>query len=39
MGVQGIEFIESMPGLEGYMVTDDKISTFTSNFERYTTDV
>ena len=35
MGVEGIGFIESTPGLEGYMVTDDKQATYTSGFDRY----
>lgn len=39
MGEQGIGFIESTPGLEGYMVTDDKLATYTSGFERYTSNV
>lgn len=39
MGESGIGFIESLPGLEGYMVTDDKQATYTSGFERYVADV
>lgn len=35
MGPRGIEFIESQPGLEGYMIGADKKATFTSGFERY----
>ncbi len=35
MGVRGIKFIESRPGLEGYMIGADKQATFTSGFERY----
>ena len=35
MGKKGIEFIESKPGLEGYMVDQDKIATYTSGFLRY----
>lgn len=35
MGKKGIEFIESISGLEGYMVTMDKVATFTPGFERY----
>src|ERR1700722_19932761 len=38
MGEKGIVFIESTPGLEGYMVTDDQVATFTSGFERYVVD-
>jgi thiamine biosynthesis lipoprotein len=39
MGEKGIGFIESEPGLEGYMVTDDKLATYTSGFEGYLTNV
>lgn len=35
MGWDGISFIESVRGLEGYMVTDDRMATYTSGFERY----
>jgi len=35
MGKDGIAFIESLPGLEGYMIDAMGIATFTSNFERY----
>jgi len=35
MGKAGIKFIESLKGFEGYMVTPDKLATFTSGFERY----
>ena len=35
MGVKGIEFIESLPGLEAYMVTPDKRATMTSRFQEY----
>ncbi|HET7059875.1 MAG TPA: FAD:protein FMN transferase [Candidatus Saccharimonadales bacterium] len=35
MGEQGIAFIESRPGLEGYMIKPDKTAVFTSGFERY----
>jgi thiamine biosynthesis lipoprotein len=35
MGKQGIAFIESRPGLEGYMIGADKQAVFTSGFERY----
>lgn len=35
MGTEGINFIESKPGLEGYMVDAQKTATFTSGFERY----
>lgn len=39
MGKSGIAFIEACPGLEGYMVDDNKVATFTSGFERYVADV
>jgi len=35
MGEKGIGFIESTPDLEGYMVTDNQLATYTSGFERY----
>ena len=35
MGGEGIEFIESMNGLEGYMVGSNHQATLTSGFERY----
>jgi len=35
MGRDGIDFIETTPGLEGYLVDDKKMATFTSGFERY----
>jgi thiamine biosynthesis lipoprotein len=35
MGANGIEFIESRPGLEGYMINDKGIATLTTGFERY----
>ena len=35
MGSAGISFIEATPGLEGYMVDDHKMATYTSGFERY----
>ena len=35
MGLAGIAFIESTPGLEGYMVDAHKMATYTSGFERY----
>jgi thiamine biosynthesis lipoprotein len=37
MGRQGIVFIESMPGLEGYAIGHDRHATFTSGFEAYCT--
>ncbi len=39
MGEAGIKFIESIPNLEAYMVTDDKMATYTSGFERYAANV
>jgi FAD:protein FMN transferase len=35
MGRDGIGFIESLDGLEGYMIGSDRTATFTSGFERY----
>ena len=35
MGRNGIAFIESLAGFEGYMIDMDRIATFTSKFERY----
>lgn len=35
MGREGIGFIESLDGFEGYMIDRDKIATFTSGFGRY----
>lgn len=35
MGKDGINFIENRPELEGYMIDQRKVATFTSNFERY----
>ncbi|MCX6752500.1 MAG: FAD:protein FMN transferase [Candidatus Nomurabacteria bacterium] len=35
MGKKGIYFLEKMPGLEGYMIDNDKIATFTTGFEEY----
>jgi thiamine biosynthesis lipoprotein len=35
MGESGVAFIESISGLEGYMVTDDMQATYSSGFERY----
>lgn len=35
MGRPGIQFIESRPELEGYMIDVSGIATFTSHFERY----
>jgi FAD:protein FMN transferase len=36
MGKEGINFIESLPGLEGYIINKDGIATMTSGFEKYT---
>ncbi|MEO6761151.1 MAG: FAD:protein FMN transferase [Candidatus Saccharimonadales bacterium] len=38
MGKKGIEFIESTKELEGYMVDDKQVATYTSGFERYVVD-
>ena len=35
MGKDGINFIESKRELEGYMIDQRKVATFTNNFERY----
>jgi FAD:protein FMN transferase len=36
MGKKGINFIESLPGFEGYAIDKDGIATMTSGFEVYT---
>lgn len=36
MGRRGIDFIESLPNLEAYMITSDQKATLTSGFARYT---
>jgi thiamine biosynthesis lipoprotein len=36
MGKEGIHFIQSLPGFEGYMIDAQGIATFTSNFEEFT---
>jgi FAD:protein FMN transferase len=35
MGEDGISFIESLPGFEGYMINERKVATLTNRFERY----
>ena len=35
MGRQGIQFIETLAGFEGYMIDMSARATFTSGFERY----
>jgi len=35
MGIDGVNFIENLPGFEGYMIDHNGIATFTSNFEKY----
>jgi thiamine biosynthesis lipoprotein len=35
MGRSGIEFIETLPGFEGYCVDNDGIAMMTSGFEKY----
>lgn len=35
MGEKGINFIESLKGLEGYMIKNNKKAVFTTGFERY----
>jgi thiamine biosynthesis lipoprotein len=36
MGKEGINFIEQLPGFEGYAIDSRGMATFTSNFELYT---
>jgi thiamine biosynthesis lipoprotein len=36
MGKSGIDFIETIPGLEGYMIDTSGVATFTSGFAAYT---
>lgn len=36
MGASGVEFIESMPGLEAYSIDRNGIATMTSNFSKFT---
>ena len=36
MGADGINFIESLKGFEGYMIDQQKIGTMTTGFEQYT---
>jgi thiamine biosynthesis lipoprotein len=36
MGSKGIQFIESLNGLEGYMIDQNGIATMTSGFEQFT---
>jgi thiamine biosynthesis lipoprotein len=36
MGAAGIQFIEQLPGYEGYVIDKNKIGTMTSGFEKYT---
>ena len=35
MGENAIQFIESLPGFEGYMIDNDKVATMTTGFEKY----
>lgn len=35
MGKAGIHFIETLEGLDGYMIDRDGLATYTSNFQRY----
>lgn len=35
MGKDGIRFIESLPGFEGYMIDNDKMATMTTGFQKY----
>jgi thiamine biosynthesis lipoprotein len=36
MGAGGINFIEQLPGFEGYMIDKNKTATMTTGFEKYT---
>ncbi len=36
MGKSGIHYIESMPGLEAYMIDKDGMATMTTHFETLT---
>ncbi len=36
MGTEGINFIQHLPGFEGYMIDATGIATFTTGFEQYT---
>jgi thiamine biosynthesis lipoprotein len=38
MGADGIRFIESLEGFEGYMIDKNKVATMTTGFEKYTTE-
>ncbi|MCL4384283.1 FAD:protein FMN transferase [Patescibacteria group bacterium] len=38
MGRPGIEFIESLPGFEGYQIDNQGVATFTTAFNRYLSD-
>lgn len=35
MGANGIKFIESLKGFEGYMIDKNKVATMTTGFEKY----
>ena len=35
MGKKAIQFIESLPGFEGYMIDNEKIATMTTGFEKF----
>jgi hypothetical protein len=35
MGADGIRFIETLTGFEGYMIDKKEIATMTTGFERY----
>lgn len=35
MGKKGINFIEKLPGFEGYLIDKERLATFTSGFEKY----
>lgn len=35
MGDQGVHFIQSLPGFEAYVISHNKVATYTSGLERY----
>jgi FAD:protein FMN transferase len=39
MGKRGIQFIETLPGFEGYLIDANARATYTSRFERYVVQV
>ena len=39
MGLDGINFIEKLPGFEGYIIDKGGVATVTTGFNKYTTNV